>query len=56
MKKRKSSIEKLKRIGLRSSLSVYKVKFSDKNIRFSNQSKIANNLARAFKRLKPLKF
>ena len=71
MKKRKSSIKELKpnKIGFRSSVSIYKEKFSDqkkitfkpkfsitKNITFSTYGKIANNLAKAFKRLKPLKF
>ena len=71
MKKRKSSIKKLKpyKIDFRSSLSIYKEKFSNqeeitfkpkfsntKNITFASYGKIANNLAKAFKRLKPLKF
>jgi len=70
MKKRKSSIKKLKpnKIDFQSSVSIYKEKFSDKeitfkpkfsitkNITFSSQKKIANNLAKSFKRLKPLKF
>ena len=57
MKKRKSTINKLKHIGLRSSVSVYKTKFSgDKKMRFYNIDKIANNLAKHFKRLKPFKF
>ena len=71
MKKRKSSIKELKpnKIGFQSSLSIYKEKFSDqkeitfkpkfyttKNIIFSTYGKIANNLAKAFKRFKPLKF
>ena len=70
MKKRNSSIKELKpnKISFRSSVSIYKEKFSDKeitfkpkfsitkNITFSNQKKIANNLARTFKRFKPLKF
>ena len=70
MKKRNSSIEKLNRIGLRSGVSIYKEKFSDKeitfefkpkfsiskNIRFSDANKIANNIAKHFKRLKPFKF
>ena len=69
MKKRKSSIKELKsnKIGFRSSLSIYKEKFSDqkkitfkpkfsitKNITFASYGKIANNLAKAFKRFKPL--
>ena len=71
MKKRKSSIKELKpnKIGFQSSFSIYKEKFSDqkeitfkpkfhitKNIIFSTYGKIANNLAKAFKRFKPLKF
>ena len=71
MKKRKSSIKELKpnKMSLRSSFSVYKEKFSSqeeitfkpkfsitKNITFASYGKIANNLAKAFKRLKPLKF
>ena len=70
MKRRKSSIKELKpyKIGFQSSVSIYKEKFSDKeitfkpkfsitkNITFSSQKKIANNLAKSFKRLKPLKF
>ena len=71
MKKRKSSIKELKpnKIGFQSSLSIYKEKLSDlkettfkskfsvtKNITFSTYGKIANNLAKAFKRFKLLKF
>jgi len=71
MKKRKSSIKKLrpKKIGFGSSISIYKKKFSyqeeitfkpkfsiTKNITFASYGKIANNLAKAFKRYKPLKF
>ena len=71
MKKRKSSIKELNpnRIFFQSSLSIYKEKFSNqeeitfkpkfsitKNITFTSYGKIANNLAKAFKRLKPLKF
>ena len=70
MKKRKSTIKELRpnNIGLQSSVSIYKEKFSDKemtfkpkfsitkNITFSNHQKIANNLARAFNKFKPLKF
>ena len=70
MEKRKSSIKEPKpnKLGFRSSVSIYKEKFSDKeitfkpkfsvtkNITFANYGKIANNLAKAFKRLKPLKF
>ena len=67
MKERKSSIKEPKpnKIGFQSSISIYKEKFSDKeiafkpkfsitkNITFSNQKKIANKLARAFERFKP---
>ena len=70
MKKRKSAIKELKpnKIGFRSSVSIYKEKFSDKeitfkpkfsitkNITFANYGKIANNLAKAFKRFKASKF
>ena len=70
MKIRKSSVKELKpnKMGFRSSVSIYKEKFSDKeitfkpkfsitkNITFSSQKKIANNLAKSFKRLKPLNF
>ena len=57
MKKRNSSIEKLKYIGLRSSVSVYKTEFSEyKKMRFYNIDKVANNIAKHFKRLKPFKF
>ena len=71
MKKRKASIKELKpkKIDFRSSLSIYKEKFSGqkeitfkpkfsitKNIIFVNYRKIANNLAKAFKKFKPLKF
>ena len=71
MKKRKSSIKELKpnKIGFRSSVSIYKEKFSNqekitfkpkfsitKNITFASYGKIANNLAKHFKRLKPFKF
>ena len=70
MKKRKSTIKELRpnNIGFQSSVSIYKEKFSDteitfkpkfsitKNITFSNHMKIANNLAKAFKKLIPLKF
>ena len=57
MKKRKSSIKKLNRIGLNSSVSIYKKEFSEhKKMRFYNINKIANNLAKHFKRLKPFKF
>ena len=67
MKKRKPSIKELKpyKIGFQSSVSIYKERFSNKemtfkpkftitkNITFSNQKKIANKLARAFERFKP---
>ena len=57
MKKRDSSIEKLNRIGLRSSVSIYKTEFSGhKKMWFHNIDKIANNIAKHFKRLKPFKF
>ena len=57
MKKRNSSIKELNRIGLRSSVSVYKTVFSEhKKMQFRNIDKIANNLAKHFKRLKPFKF
>ena len=70
MKKIDLSIKELKpkKIGFRSSVSIYKEKFSDKeitfkpkfsitkNITFASYGKIANNLAKAFKRFKPLKF
>ena len=71
MKKRKTSTKKLKpnKMGLRSGLSIYKEKFSNqeeitfkpkfsitKNITFASYGKIANNLAKVFKRFKPLKF
>jgi len=57
MKKRNLSIKKLNRIGLRSSVSVYKTEFSRyKKMRFHNIDKIANNIAKHFKRLKPFKF
>ena len=69
MKKRKSSIKELKphKMGFQSSVSIYKEKFSNqeeitfkpkfsitKNITFASYGKIANNLAKAFKRFKPL--
>ena len=70
MKKRKTSIKKLRpnKIGFRSSVSIYKEKFHDKemtfkpkfsitkNITFSSHQKIANSLAKAFERFKPSKF
>lgn len=70
MKKEKFSSKDLKpnKMSFRSSVSIYKERFSvieitfkpkfsiTKNITFSNHKKIANNLARAFIKLKPLKF
>ena len=71
MKKRKPSIKELKpnKICFLSSMSIYKEKLTKqdeltfkpkfsitKNITFTSYGKIANNLAKAFKRLKPLKF
>ena len=57
MKKRNSSIEKVNRIGLSSSVSIYKTEFFEyKKMRFYNIDKIANNLSKHFKRLKPFKF
>ena len=70
MKKRKSTIKELRpnNIGFQSSVSIYKEKFSDKeitfkpkfsitkNITFSSHKKIANNLAKAFNRLELFKF
>ena len=70
MKKINLSIKVLKpnKIGFRSDVSIYKEKFSDKeitfkpkfsitkNITFSSYGKIANNLAKAFTRFVPLKF
>ena len=69
MKKGKSPIKgpKPNKIGFQSSVSIYKEKFTDKeitfkpkfsitkNLAFSSHKKIANNLARAFERFKPLK-
>ena len=68
MKKRKSSIKELKpkKIAFKSSVSIYKEKFSDneitfrpkfsitKNITFSSHKKTANNLSKPFTRIKPL--
>ena len=66
-----SEIKELKpnKISFRSSVSIYKEKFSNqqevtfkpkfiitKNITFASYGKIANNLAKAFKRFNPLKF
>ena len=70
MKKRKSFINKIKlhKINFQSNVSLYKEKFSDeeitfkpkfsitKNITFSIQKKVANSLAKPFKKLRPLKF
>ena len=71
MKKKNLSIKKLRpnKIGFQSTVSIYKDKFSNqeeitfkpkfsitKNITFASYGKIANNLAKAFKRFKPLKF
>ena len=71
MKKRKSSIKELKpnKMDFRSSVSIYKEKFSNqeeitfkpkfsitKNITFASYGKLANNLAKAFKRFRTLKF
>ena len=70
MKKRRSPIKKLKviKIGFKSCVSIYKDKFTNheitfkpkfsitKNITFSNQKKISNNLVKAFTKVKPLKF
>ena len=70
MKRRKLSIKELKpnKIGFRSNMSIYKEKFSTqeitfkpkfsttKNITFASYGKIANSLAKAFKRIVPLKF
>ena len=66
-----SKIKELKpnKMGFRSSVNIYKEKFSyqeeivfkpkfsiTKNITFASYGKLANNLAKAFKRFKPLKF
>ena len=70
MKKRRASTKEPKpnRLGFKSGISIYKEKFTDqeirfkpkfsitKNITFANHKKIANNLAKAFVRLIPLKF
>ena len=67
MKKRKLSIKELKphKISFQSSVSIYKEKFSDKemtfkpkfsitkNITFACHGKISNNLAKPFKKFKP---
>ena len=57
------------KLGFQSSVSIYKEKLSGqddltfkpkfsitKNITFASYGKIANNLAKAFKKFKPLKF
>ena len=63
-------MKKLKpnKINFRSSVSIYKEKFAHeeitfkpkfsitKNLTFSSHQKVANNLARAFEKLKTLKF
>ena len=70
MKKRRTSAKEPKphRLGFKSSISIYKEKFTDqeitfkpkfsitKRITFVNHKKIANNLAKAFIRFVPLKF
>jgi len=70
MKKRETSTKEPKpnRIDFKSSISIYKEKFTDqeitfkpkfsvtKGITFVNHKKIANNLAKAFIRFIPLKF
>ena len=70
MKKINLSIKELKpnKLGFRSAVSIYKEKFSDKEMTFKPRfsitkkitffihQKIANKLAKAFKKLKPLKF
>jgi len=71
MKKRKKSTQELKpnKLTFQSNVSIYKTKFVDppeitfkpkfsitKNMAFHGQKKIANNLAKAFKKIKPLKF
>ena len=67
MQKKGSSAIKLrpKKLGFKSSVSIYKEKFSSqeitfkpkftitKNITFPSYGKIANNLAKAFKKFKP---
>ena len=68
MKKRKSPINELKpnKIGFKSSVSIYKERFSEneitfrpkftitKNITFSSHKKTANNLSKPFTKVKPL--
>ena len=70
MKKRNSTMNKPKpkKIGFRSSVSIYKEKFSDKeitfkpkfsitkSITFDGQKKVANKLAKPFVKLKGSKF
>ena len=70
MKREKPDIRKLKpnSLGFRSGVSIYKEKFSDKEITFkpkfsitkkltfASHGKTANTLAKAFKKFKPLKF
>ena len=70
MKKRRTSTKEPKpnKIDFKSSISIYKEKFTDqeitfkpkfsvtKSITFINHRKIANNLAKAFIRFIPLKF
>ena len=70
MKKRRASAKEPKpnKLGFKSSVSIYKEKFTDqeiifkpkfsitKSITFVNHKKIANNLAKAFIRFIPLKF
>ena len=59
---------KLNKINFQSSVSIYKEKFTHeeitfkpkfsitKNLTFSSHQKVANNLAKAFEKLKTLKF
>ena len=59
---------KLNKINFQSSVSIYKEKFAHeeitfkpkfsitKNLTFSSHQKVANNLAKAFEKLKTLKF
>mgnify|MGYP001168019877 CR=1 FL=1 len=70
MKKRETTLKgpKPNKLGFQSGISIYKEKFSEKkmtfrpkfsitkNIQFSSQKKIANNLAKSFKRIVLLKF
>ena len=71
-RKSSTIVKELKPIkfGFQSAVSIYKGKFFEterkmtfrskfsitKNIKFSSHKKIANNLAKTFERLKPLKF